>query len=130
MKGFTLIELLGVIIILGIISLVTIPVVTDILKDNTKTLYENQINNIEESTRNFVAENILKLDLSLDSKLGITVGKLKELGYLESSVINPKTKEDFNDNTTVIIENDNGNIEYTVCVQIECNFDELRYYGE
>ena len=46
MKGFTLIEVLGVLILLGAISLITIPIVTNVIKDNKKTLYDIQIKNI------------------------------------------------------------------------------------
>lgn len=129
MKGFTLIEILGVLIILGVISLVTIPVVTNILRENKETLYQSQINNIKDSAKNFVAENIFDLSLENGSRLGITIGKLKDLGYLEPNVINSKTKKEFTDDTTIIIENINNNIEYTVCIDISCNLNNLIYYG-
>ena len=87
MKGFTLIEVLGVLILLGAISLITIPIVTNVIKDNKKTLYDIQIKNIEGSSRNFVAENLFKLDLSEGKKLGITLKKLSEKSGVSTSHI-------------------------------------------
>ena len=130
MKGFTLIEVLWVLILLGAISLVTIPIVTNVIKDNKKTLYDIQIKNIEGSSRNFVAENLFKLDLSEGKKLGITLKKLKELGYLEENAIDPQTSDKFNDSTVVIISNKNNDILYTVCATNECDLDGITYYGE
>lgn len=130
MKGFTLIEILGVLIILGLISLITVPVVTNILKENKERLYDIQIKNIENASRNFVAENILSLDLGEGEKIGIKLGKLKQLGYLEENLIDPNTEEDFNDETSIIIENISGDIIHTVCVNTECNLNNIDYYGE
>ena len=130
MKGFTLIEILGVLIILGLISLITVPVVANILKENKERLYDIQIKNIEEASRNFVAENIFSLNLNKNEKLGITIKKLKDLGYLDPTLIDPSISEDFSDDTSIIIENKSNDITYTVCVNTACDLSNLTYYGE
>ncbi len=130
MKGFTLIEVMGVIIIIGILAAITVPVVTNVLKENQEKLYEVQKSNIEGSAKNFVSENLFSLDLDEGNRFAITIGKLKELGYLEESVIKSETKKDFTDDTAIIVENKNGDITYTVCIDVECNLDNITYYGE
>lgn len=129
MKGFTLVELLGVLIILAIVMVVTVPVVQKVLRENKQSLYEKQIKNIQESARNFTAENILALNLNNNERIGITIGKLKELGYLEESAIDIKTQEQFNDNISIVIENNNNLLEYKVCIDATCNLENLNYYG-
>lgn len=137
MKGFTLVEVMGVLIILGIISLITVPVISNVLKENKKELYEIQIKNIEESARNFVAENLFSLNLDENKKIAIKIGNLKQLGYLEDFVFPSKGKDE-TDNTLVLIENENiedenvnGNILYTVCIDSDsCDLTDAQYYGE
>ena len=42
-KGFTLIELLAVIVIVGLIALLTTPIVVDIIKDTKKIVFKMQL---------------------------------------------------------------------------------------
>ncbi len=130
MKGFTLVELMGVMIIIGIVIIITVPVITNVVKENKETLYGVQKKNIEGSARNFVAENLFSLDLESGDRFAITIGKLKELGYLEESAIKSETKKDFTDETAILVENNNGDIIYTVCVNEDCDLNNISYYGE
>ena len=42
-KGFTLIELLSIIVILGVIALITVPVVSNIMKDMKKKAFKSSV---------------------------------------------------------------------------------------
>ncbi|MCM1371223.1 MAG: prepilin-type N-terminal cleavage/methylation domain-containing protein [Clostridium sp.] len=121
MKGFTLIEILGVLIILGLLALITVPVVTNILKSNTNTLRNVQIDNIETSAKEYVAENIFGLDLEEGKSCTLTIKDLKDYGSLEQNIIDPLTNENFNDNETILVENKKGDITCTLCIDNKCN---------
>ena len=56
-KGFTLVELLGVIIILGVISLITFPIINKSIKNSKEKSLEQIINNIEESAYEYSVSN-------------------------------------------------------------------------
>ncbi|MBP3921074.1 MAG: type II secretion system protein [Bacilli bacterium] len=114
-KAFTLIELLGVVTILSMLGLIIVPVTTNIIRENKEKLYETQIRNIKQATSNFVSENFLKLNIENGQKLGITLGKLKELGHIDTEIKNPITKEKFEDNLVIIISKNEKGYEYTVC---------------
>ena len=96
-KGFTLVELIGVIIILGLISLITIPVVTKSISKYKVQLHDNAINSIIIAAKNWGAENIgllpndysssnevcsSKINKKEYSKLYISVQELIDNGYI------------------------------------------------
>ena len=90
-KGFTLAELIGVIVILALISLVTIPAVSNTLKKNRKKLCETQKNNIIAAAKSYGADNLF----SLDSISEIKLSTLIRYGYIDDKIENPVTKEKF-----------------------------------
>ena len=61
-KGFTLAELLAVIIILGIITTITVPIVTNQIDKNKTKLCVTQYNNILNAARSYGADHLLELD--------------------------------------------------------------------
>lgn len=56
-RGFTLIEILAVITILGLLGLVTIPVISNSIEKSKKKAYRETINSIIESTKIYRANN-------------------------------------------------------------------------
>ncbi len=58
-KGFTLVELLAVIIILGIIALITFPIVDNSIKNSKQAALERTIGSIEEAAHNYSSQNNL-----------------------------------------------------------------------
>ena len=46
MKGFTLIELLAVLIILGIVTMITVPIISNQINSAKDKAYDEQINRI------------------------------------------------------------------------------------
>lgn len=116
-NGFTLIELLGVVAILAMLGLIVVPTINKVISDNKQELYNVQINNIKSGASNFVSENIFsdKLSIPNNSSIGITIGKLKELGYIDSEIKNPMNKQNFSDDIVVLITNKDNSYSYTVC---------------
>ena len=55
-KGFTLIEMLGVIVILSVIGLITVPIVSNVLNTSNDNLTKDQKELIKSSARVYVAE--------------------------------------------------------------------------
>lgn len=131
-NGFTLVELLGVVIILAMLGLIIVPTINKVLADNKNELYEVQIRNIKSGASNFVSENIFSENLNIpnNSSIGIKLGKLKELGYIDSDITNPITKNKFSDDMVILITNNDNGFSYTVCDErVNCNTN-VRIYGE
>ena len=81
MKAFTLVELISVVIVLGIISLISIPVVANYIKDSNNLLDQNKINQIEEAASIYSIDNDLGTDTNektLNIRTLIDAGLLKE----------------------------------------------------
>ena len=52
-KGFTLVELIGVIIVLGVIALITYPIIDKSIKNSKEQALERIIDNIEEAAYSY-----------------------------------------------------------------------------
>ena len=59
-KGFTLIELLAVIVVLAIIALIVMPVIGNIIESSRKASFRESVNNIMESSKNYIATYMLE----------------------------------------------------------------------
>ena len=131
-NGFTLIELLGVVTILAMLGMIVVPTINKVLTDNKNELYEVQIRNIKSGASNFVSENVFSdnLEIPNNSSIGIKLGKLKELGYIDVDITNPISKDKFSDDMLILITNSNNGYSYTVCDErVNCNTN-VRIYGE
>lgn len=122
MKGFTLIELVGAIVILGIIGLITIPVIDKSLSSGKDNIYEVQVTQIKKGIKDYYAENLEEVNeiLTNDGKYCKTISELQSAGNLELDIKNPKNNEYFDASTKVCIVcslNDKG----------ECNFKKFDY---
>ena len=112
-KGFTLVELLGVIVILGILAMVTVPIVQRTIIDSTNQTYDEQITSFERAAKNYVAKNIYEMTKCQTESCQITLRELQENGLLPSGNIkNPKTDEDFNLDNVVTINYDGTKYSY------------------
>ena len=99
-NAFTLVELLGVIVILGIIGMITVPLVQRIVIENTEKAYNEQVASFEKAAKNWANSNIYglnKCDTDTCENLDrVTLKTLKDEGFLENRDIkNPKTDEIF-----------------------------------
>ncbi|MFA5604029.1 MAG: prepilin-type N-terminal cleavage/methylation domain-containing protein [Bacilli bacterium] len=107
--GFTLIELLAVMLLLGLIFLIAYPGVDNYIKEARDKMYNDQVNNIVLSTKNWAIDNKLSLPKNDGEAITITIGELTDQGYVEVDIRNPKTKKIISINSYVKITK-NGNL--------------------
>lgn len=89
--GFTLVELIGVIIILGVIALITFPIIDKTIKNCKQQALERIIDNIEESAYRYSVEN----DIGYSTQYNIlTLNELISKGFLKIKIINPITNSE------------------------------------
>lgn len=121
-NGFTLVELLGVITILAMLGVIVVPVVSRMLSDNKQSLYDTQIRNIQSGASNYVADHVFSIDLPVGTSKGITLGTLKNMGYVENDIKDPISKRKFDDSMVIIITNTSKGYEYKVCTRyVSCD---------
>ena len=85
-KGFTLIELLGVLIILAIISLITIPIIDNSLGDSRNAAYERAVDSIVNAAKNYSASTDLGYP---QRKSPLFVSQLQDEGFLTLDIKSP-----------------------------------------
>lgn len=103
-KGFTLAELIGVIVVLALICLITVPSITSVLKDNKKSLCKTQLDNVIAAARNYASENLLSMPANNGETKTITIQDLIDNGFIGENIENPVTKENFDTEIEIIIK--------------------------
>ena len=101
-RAFTLIELLGVIVLLGILSIVIIPKVGDSITNTKETAYVSQEEIIKKAANDFIIDNMQLLEGT--DVVTIKLGTLKQKGYLPMNIKNPKTRKNFSNESKIRIE--------------------------
>ena len=95
-KGFTLVELLGVIVIIGVIALITMPILTNTISQSEEKTYNKQVKMIEASAKEWGVENIdfLPDEVSGVGKV-ISLQTLIDSGKIQNTTIqDPRTREE------------------------------------
>ena len=83
-RAFTLIEIIGVVILLGVLSLITIPTVNIIIKNGKQKSLETTIKNLESAAYNYSNKH----DIGYSSKTNsIQISELKKTGYIKLKCI-------------------------------------------
>lgn len=107
-KGFTLIELIGVIAVLAVILLIALPTITSSVRRNNEQKYANTLQDIYLAAEQYTLtykEKFPQLDES-GGRVKVTIADLKEAGYLDQHLENPKTGKEFLDTDYVLVEVD------------------------
>ena len=102
--GFTLAELLGVIAILGVIALITVPAINRSLDSGREDLYETQIEQIKKGGEDYYTQHLNEMPVNVGDRACQSLENLKSNGYLPVDIKNPKTNEDFSQLTQVCVE--------------------------
>ena len=101
-KGFTLAELLGVMVVLALISIVTVPLVTNSLNKYKSKLCSAQIDEIISAAKAWTGENMFSLPSEDGEFIKVDLKTLASAGFIDEKVNNPVTNEEFDPNTTII----------------------------
>ena len=92
-KGFTLVELLGVIIVLGVIALITFPIIDKSIKSSKEKALNQIINNIENAAYEYSISNDIGYQTYYKS---LALDTLISAGILKDNIINPVTNSNMN----------------------------------
>lgn len=123
-NGFTLVELLGVIILLGVLSMIAVPVVRDLIKSSKKELYEEQIKQIEQGLKNWAHDNIFLLPDD-NGVITLSLGQLAQSGHVNYKIENPKNNKCFSTESELTITKYNNSYVYEVKNVISTDCDNL-----
>lgn len=104
-KGFTLVELLTVIIILGVLAIITVPMVMGNVEESKKISYEKLIKNIEQTTQIYIRNNKDNIPgiKTVDNVTSITLQDLVDKEGLKKPVIDPITEKTVSLTTPITI---------------------------
>ena len=120
-KGFTLVELLGVLVVLGLISVIIVPKVIDSITTSKEAAYQTQVETIENAAKKYGISNDLLYPKEGEKKY-IAVKDLIAVGELsDKEIINPKTGNKMNG--YVLVEYNSGyqQYEYTYVEEVDEN---------
>lgn len=110
-NGFTLVELLAVITILGLIALITIPVITNAMSKQKEKLYYDQLNQLIRAAQNWGTDNTDLLRnlpgvCMNDNWIKLSLSTLRQgssdVSYLDDDFVNPKTSLAFEENEIAV----------------------------
>jgi len=120
-KGFTLIELVAVIVIIGVIALISTPIVLTVINSSREKAYEELVTNIEDAALNYSIYNSLGYNPLYRT---LEVSKIQEAGYLEQQdYIDPRDNEPLEG--CVIYRWDDSINQYDISYQDICSTTEL-----
>ena len=128
-KGFTLAELLAVIVILGIITSITVPIVTDQIDKYKTKVCISQYDNILNAARSYGADHLTELGKSQT----ITLKTLNDGGYIDASNMkDPITKNTISQDLKIIIEKVGKKYKYFLSndTDIGCKDDYKNFYDK
>lgn len=110
-KAFTLIELMAVIILLGVLSLIAIVTINNTLKEEKENSCKIQEKNIISAAKNWGAKNVFNLPQD-ESNTIVTIRQLKDEGFLDKDIKNPKNDTLINDDLQIVITKIDNNYKY------------------
>ncbi|MEG0025890.1 MAG: DUF5011 domain-containing protein [Bacilli bacterium] len=113
-NGFTLIEIMGILVLLSIISMITMTIVTDSVRNSKKTITETQQINIKKAANDWALNNSDNLPIKENESINITLGALKQNGYIDAYIKDPKSQKALLNCQYINIKRSNKNYVYTI----------------
>lgn len=91
-KGFTLIELLAIVILLGVVSMIAVPIISDEIQVAKEGAYQQTIKSIEEAAKRYGTLNML--GYSTEEQM-LPLETLVSSGLLDQKdLVNPKNNKE------------------------------------
>ena len=90
-KGFTLIEVLATVVILGILVLLTIPIISSNIQKTKTRAYESQVKAINSAARKYMTRNTHLLPDENNPESIIQLVSIAVAGLIEDNIENPLT---------------------------------------
>ena len=118
-RGFTLIEVIGVITVLSLLLLITMPALTKTLKKNEKQQYNDYITNLKMATETYIVKNIDSYPQLKDmsSEVYIEIDLLLKNGYIENIIKDPELADDEQPDHVLVTLNTDGTFNYSVVLK-------------
>lgn len=113
-KAFTLIEILATITILGIVSLITIPIVSGMINKNKEKLYNVQVESIKDGAEKWAYKNLDLLPSGEGESITITLLELKKSGNISLDIRDPRNNNLLPNDMQIKITFESNNYVYEV----------------
>lgn len=124
-RGFTLIELLGIIVVLGIIATIVTPVIQSTLAQNQESVYNTLVKQIEGSAKDYLEYNTDKLPQDEGDFVIVKLGEMKEAGFIQISIKNPKTDNIISNESYVTVTKKGNNYTFETTIHDLTDADEV-----
>lgn len=124
-RGFTLIELLGIIVVLGIIATIVTPVIQSTLAQNQESVYNTLVKQIEGSAKDYLEYNTDKLPQDEGDSVIVKLGEMKEAGFIQISIKNPKTDNIISNESYVTVTKKGNNYTFETTIHDLTDADEV-----
>ena len=116
MHKFTLSDFMGIVIVIGVIILLTLPAIDKTIKNTINTSYDAKVDTIISAASVWSDDNSSLLPANDGESITIYLSELKLSGNLDKNIKNPKTGKLMSNNTSIIITKKNGKYIYSVNV--------------
>ena len=113
-KGYTLIELIAVIILLGIIGLISVPVVSNLMKEGKEDSFQAVLEEVKIGTEKWAYQNSSLLPIIDEQSITVNLLELKKTGCINLNIKDPRTNILLPDDMNIIITLKNGKYMYYV----------------
>lgn len=115
-RGFTLVEIIGVITILALMLMVSVPALTKSLKQNAQKEYDSYVSNLKMATESYIVKNLSKYpELQVaEGRVYVSLQTLLQEGYIKKIQKDPSATDDRQPDAILVISNADGTFDYQI----------------
>lgn len=118
-KGFTLVELLAVFIVLGIIAMITMPIVGNVIQTSKEKTYTKQLEIVKETARTYMTSHSAELPSTSGESKCVSIETLKKEGLLKNEDIKDPKENNKYFNGGILVTYDGVKYTYEYIEKIE-----------
>lgn len=96
-KGFTLTEMIGVVVLLGLLAIVSLPPILNQIKKSKNTLSEATLKILSTAAEQHVDEHPTNYPIKDGNVYCITLKTLTDYGYLKSPILDASSGDEINE---------------------------------